>query len=180
MNNSKKVAEFRKRRKKWAIESLGGSCCVCGYNKVQEALEFHHLDPSQKEFAPSQSGKTMNRLSYVNELRKCVLLCANHHREVHAGAVEVPSDAPRFNEEYATKKLPEKPKHPCATCGKLTPTSNKYCSIKCSDKNRERSQYPEDVLLLEEVNTNGYRATGRKYGVSDNAIRKRLKVRGLI
>lgn len=33
-----------------AIEYKGGKCIVCGYNKSIRALQFHHLDPTQKDY----------------------------------------------------------------------------------------------------------------------------------
>jgi predicted HNH restriction endonuclease len=48
------------------------------------ALEFHHKDPSLKEFGPS--GRILKRLSWekiTKEIDKCILLCANCHRELH-------------------------------------------------------------------------------------------------
>lgn len=61
----------------------GGKCVSCGYNKCNAALEFHHLDPSQKEFSMNhQKGTTFND-KIRKELDKCSLLCSNCHREVH-------------------------------------------------------------------------------------------------
>ena len=63
---------------------LGGKCSSCGYNKNLSALEFHHTDPSVKEFALDL--RIFSNLSDAKlniELEKCQLLCANCHREVH-------------------------------------------------------------------------------------------------
>ncbi len=74
-----------RKMKQFAIDSLGGSCVVCGYDKCSSALEFHHLDPAEKE-EKSRAGITRMSLSRLKEeLRKCVLVCANCHREIHAG-----------------------------------------------------------------------------------------------
>ena len=65
-----------------AINLKGGMCCMCGYNKHYGALEFHHTDPSTKE-------KQWDKLrlcawdKIVAELEKCILVCANCHREIH-------------------------------------------------------------------------------------------------
>ena len=40
------------------VEYKGGKCEVCGYDKNYAVLEFHHLDPSQKDFGISQNGNT--------------------------------------------------------------------------------------------------------------------------
>lgn len=66
-----------------AVEYKGGKCYRCGYSKYIGALEFHHLDATQKDFAISQSKQTSFE-QIKNELDKCILVCANCHREVHA------------------------------------------------------------------------------------------------
>ena len=73
------------KRKMEAIEYKGGKCQNCGYNKYYGALEFHHLNPKEKDF---DWGKLRKRSwpDIKNELDKCVCLCANCHREVHANA----------------------------------------------------------------------------------------------
>lgn len=53
-------------------------------------LDFHHKDPSSKEFGVSGSRQGSHSLcSTVSEIRKCVLLCANCHRLVHAGLLDL-------------------------------------------------------------------------------------------
>lgn len=76
------VADQRKRNKIKYVEYLGGKCSVCGYNKCMEALDFHHKDPTKKEHAICD-GRTRSFEKAKIELDKCVLLCANCHREVH-------------------------------------------------------------------------------------------------
>lgn len=69
-------------RKKQAIEYKGGKCELCGYSKCQGALEFHHKDPAEKDFILS-AGKLTSFNKIKPELDKCMLLCANCHREQH-------------------------------------------------------------------------------------------------
>lgn len=71
--------------KKWAVEYKGGKCCMCGYNKYIGALEFHHKDPSKKDFNIS-NGKT-DKEDLKKELDKCALVCVNCHREIHGGLI---------------------------------------------------------------------------------------------
>jgi len=81
---SRKYLENLKLR---AIKSGGGECQNCGYDKCWKALHFHHVDPSQKEFAifESKSGyrKVRNWEELKKEIAKCILLCANCHAELH-------------------------------------------------------------------------------------------------
>lgn len=46
----------RSKLKLRAIEYKGGKCECCGYNKNLSALEFHHINPKEKEFAVSIEG----------------------------------------------------------------------------------------------------------------------------
>jgi predicted HNH restriction endonuclease len=80
-----KAAVTRKRRqlKLQAVEYLGGACALCGYNKCIQALQFHHV-MGQKDFAISVLGHTKSWKKIEKELKKCELLCANCHAEIHA------------------------------------------------------------------------------------------------
>ena len=71
-------------RKKKLIEIAGGECCDCGYKKNISALEFHHLNPEQKSFGVDlRKCSNLHWDKLVNEVMKCVLICANCHRERH-------------------------------------------------------------------------------------------------
>ena len=55
----------------------------------QSILEFHHLEPSEKDFSLGHKGYCIAWEKVKLELDKCVLLCSNCHREVHAGLIEI-------------------------------------------------------------------------------------------
>lgn len=78
------VHKRRKKIRQMAVEYKGGKCEQCGYDRCIEALEFHHLDASKKDFNVSQRGYTRSWKRVVEELKKCTMLCANCHRELHA------------------------------------------------------------------------------------------------
>lgn len=80
----KRSSETLKDNKIRAIEYKGGCCIVCKYNRCNAALEFHHLDPSEKDLSIRLNSLT-NWNKIQNELDKCVLVCANCHREIHQG-----------------------------------------------------------------------------------------------
>ena len=84
----KAVAKRRKNIRKMAVEHLGGKCQVCGYKRCIAALDFHHLDEGNKKFGLSQNGMTRSWDKTKKELEKCVLLCSNCHRELHAGILQ--------------------------------------------------------------------------------------------
>ena len=81
------IAAVRKRRRRirqMAINYKGGGCEKCGYNRCIDALEFHHNNSSGKDFGISEKGYTRSWIKIKEELDKCILLCANCHREIHA------------------------------------------------------------------------------------------------
>ena len=81
-NGIQAVITWRKKAKIILVEYKGGKCEKCGYNKCIDALDFHHLDPKEKDF--NVGGKSFNLERLKKEVDKCVLVCANCHREIHA------------------------------------------------------------------------------------------------
>lgn len=74
----------RSRLRKFVNEiKVKSGCLLCG-EKHPSCLQFHHLYPGDKV-------NTINRLvigyrserALLNEIRKCVVLCANCHLKVH-------------------------------------------------------------------------------------------------
>lgn len=91
------------------------------------------------------------------------ILCPNCHSQTN---------------NYSGKKIKEKKekkenKKYCE-CGKEIKKTSKYCLI-CKSKNSRKVERPNKAILLEEIKNLGYVATGKKYGVSDNAVRKWIK-----
>ncbi len=80
-----KAAVVRRRRKVkvMCVEYKGGKCSICSYDKCIAALEFHHMNPLEKDFAVSKHGACRSWESTKHELDKCILVCANCHREIH-------------------------------------------------------------------------------------------------
>ena len=81
---NRQVVLRQRKYKQQALDYKGGKCQVCGYCKYQGALDFHHLDPSQKDIEMSRFSKFPLSEDGKKELDKCILLCANCHREAHA------------------------------------------------------------------------------------------------
>lgn len=77
------VSKRRKVVKEKLVEYKGGKCERCGYDKCISALEFHHLNPEEKEFGIGASGATRSLERMKAETDKCILLCCNCHRELH-------------------------------------------------------------------------------------------------
>jgi len=79
----KNKKERWKNRKKELIIELGGKCEICGYNKCFEALDFHH-NKGDKEACISKIIKDGSKQKALKESEKCIILCANCHRELHS------------------------------------------------------------------------------------------------
>lgn len=86
------VAKRRKKVREMAINYKGGKCMLCGYKKCLQALELHHLKSSEKDFSISDEGYTRSWEKIRKEIEKCILICANCHRELHAGIKQLPKE----------------------------------------------------------------------------------------
>ena len=107
---SKATSDFRRRRKENLINVCGSKCCLCGYDKIINALEFHHIDRTTKSYEIAANGTCHNLEQDLNELRKCILVCANCHREIHDNqySLEELEEKRIFNEEIANQLIQEK------------------------------------------------------------------------
>lgn len=83
-----KIDAIRKERAKKLLEYKGGKCQRCGYNKCSAALDYHHVDQSKKKFTIASS-LTRSMSDLIKEVDKCILICSNCHREIHANELEV-------------------------------------------------------------------------------------------
>ena len=82
MSHAQAVTIKRRAIKKMLIEYKGSKCEYCGYDKCMRALEFHHLNPNEKDFGLSRClSKSIPLLK--KEVDKCILLCSNCHAEEH-------------------------------------------------------------------------------------------------
>ena len=80
------IRQKRLARKKKLVDHLGG-CQICGYKTSMRSLVFHHL--SNKSFPLTERTFQFSWSSLLPEIEKCVLVCSNHHGEVHDGTVDV-------------------------------------------------------------------------------------------
>lgn len=76
---------LKKTKRLIVIKDKQKGCSVCGYSRCLDALEYHHYN-----------GDKLRCISRINtpesvrkEMKKCVLLCANCHRELHNGMLSV-------------------------------------------------------------------------------------------
>lgn len=90
-----KCEAVQRRRDKVKLMSIaykGGKCQCCGYNKYVGALEFHHINSEEKDFGISAKGYTRSWERVKEELDKCILVCANCHREIHGNIIPCPTE----------------------------------------------------------------------------------------
>ena len=80
-DQSRNVVSWRQRTKVKLVEYKGGCCQICEYKKSIGALEFHHIDPNEKDFSISGKSYSFERLK--KEVDKCILVCSNCHIEIH-------------------------------------------------------------------------------------------------
>lgn len=118
------------------------------YDKNIAALEFHHINPDEKEFQLDMrhlSNTSLERLQ--NEVNKCQLLCANCHREVHNPELEVGEVSNLVQVEARDKVSFNNPTG--SVCGKRFPKSKGkiYCSKECREKDKN---YPSKQEVLEQ------------------------------
>ena len=93
--NNKITYEKQLIRKAECVKYKGGKCVVCNYDKYIGSLDFHHLNPNEKEFNIAQL-RTYSLQKLTKELDKCILLCKNCHSEVHHGLVDLKEHIKNF------------------------------------------------------------------------------------
>jgi hypothetical protein len=170
------VKQWRRSTKDRMVHAMGGSCVVCGYHRCIEALDFHHLDPTKKDYdLGKMRASPMAWSRIVVELKKCVMVCSRCHKEIHAGITEVPEGAAMFDpafEDY--RQIFKSTMTPCPVCGELKRPTARYCSLRCAATSRRKIEW-ERYDLIELTKTMNNSAIGRLVGVSDVSVAKRLR-----
>ena len=73
-------------QKKKFVILFGAMCQRCGYCEFISGLDFHHIEKTTKQYDPRSIIYTAkDDDEKLNELDKCVLLCANCHRGYETG-----------------------------------------------------------------------------------------------
>lgn len=201
-NDYEQVKKWRKNARLRLREISGGKCQCCGYDKCKEALEFHHVNPSTKDFTIGQL-KIIKWEKLKEEIQKCVLVCANCHREIHYGYRECPEpivindhdynplrsnkedkwvlEWDKINLEEELKNLTIKQfadKHNISeSCVSLQIKKQK---IIYKRKNIIKIDGLEKNTLEKLIQEMPYEKIGEIYGVTGNAIRKRAKKLGIL
>ena len=178
--SSGKVKAWRHNTKKKLIDCLGGKCNRCGYNRCFDALEFHHLDESKKEFTISSAMVRPRKWELlVEEVKKCILLCSICHRELHTKLwklEDIDIVEPTGFDSY--DKIKE-PTGQCPICGIDIFGGGVTCSPQCSAKKRIKCKWPDKEELLRLTKLYPRIKIAEMLGVSDSAVAKREKQYGI-
>lgn len=140
-----------------------GCCEKCELNEwlgEKIPLELHHIDGNK----------------YNNELNNLQILCPNCHSFTPNYRRKKDGDNFKYKtikEMYPKFFIKIEDENYC-DCGiKIRPHSTNCKN--CSYINKRKVERPPLNILLGEIRELGYAGTGRKYGVSDNAIRRWVK-----
>jgi hypothetical protein len=161
------------KRKIELIEIMGGCCENCGYNKNVAAFDFHHIDPSEKEYQLDMRKLSNTRMDkLLDEVKKCKLLCSNCHRELHSPDLEIKlvnELIKNVDDSVLEIKPIGKPK--CIDCNCEINYTYVRCR-ECSYKFRRKVDRPNIEILLDEIKNNSKQWCADKYGVSRSTIRR--------
>lgn len=189
MSSAETKKFWRKTIKHRIVEAFGGKCICCGHSFEDCCYDLHHLNPLEKDFTLSQinynGAKTWIKIR--DEVKKCCLVCANCHRLIHYNLLSSPQEN-NFNEIYYDWDLTEfkqidKNLNPldanyiCPKCGQQKSSSAQYCA-NCRQALDKKFEVTREELK-DLIYTLPFTKIGEKFGVSDNAIRKRCKSFGL-
>lgn len=180
MESKTRVKRWRQRAKEWLIEWAGGSCQACGYSRCHRNLSFHHVY-DKKAVVSRMIVTTMAFRLILDEAKKCVLLCHNCHGEVHERIIDCPSieasaREKRLESMEMMRTVKPRGSRPCKKCGQ--PARSQFCSLSCSGK-RPQISWPSDEEMSQTVLKEPLTTIALRLGVSDKAVKKHCKVRGI-
>ena len=85
------IRNTRFKLKQELVDYLGGKCVKCGFIGHVAVFDFHHVNPQEKELQITSNLNNKNFHKALQEIHKCVLLCANCHRLSHVGVDTKPT-----------------------------------------------------------------------------------------
>lgn len=169
------VKNSRHNLKQRLLYVMGEKCCICGYNKCSAALEFHHKNSKEKDFTLSANAN-ISFAKANEEIKKCILVCANCHREIHNFNIDV-TQYNCYDENKAQEKFLEleeiktKKIHYCKNCGKIISAKAEHC-VECALIEKRVCDRPSREELKQLIRIKPFTQIANQFNVSDNAIRK--------
>ncbi len=158
MKNVSTLTKYRNKLKKLSVDLHGGKCIVCGYARCLRALQFHHINPKDKSFNLSKYSHLSHK-TYLEECKKCALLCSNCHCEVEEGLIELD-----FNQNEIIEKISNKIKE-----------LYKPKVVKIVEKKKRKSKCPSKETLSKMLWNIPMTEIASIFGVSDKAVLKWVK-----
>lgn len=156
-----------------------GGCQLCDKEITKETLccfDFDHLDQKTKKYNVADfrrlSGDKNDEI--LEEIAKCQLLCCNCHKKKTVKQLNYKTLDDM--KDKLTISLPvKKESFICPVCNKNEMNERAKSCLRCYLVKRQPTQRPSFEILESEVAEHGFVRTGKKYNVTDNAIRKWLK-----
>jgi len=183
-NSANWVVNWRRRTKIRLIEYKGGKCEICGYDKkILGAFDFHHRDPEQKDFSISSKTFSFDRL--LKEVEKCSLVCRNCHAEIHDKTHEGKGEKSFEKRRQGLLRIENNKglkRKRCKHCqGEFIAgdIEQSFCSEKCGGLHRRKIERPSKEELEKLLTEMSMVKIGKKFGVSDNSIRKWCRSYGI-
>ena len=85
------TTKYSKRGKeKWDLYKSALHCARCPETHIA-CLDFHHIDPTEKEYAISKLISSRMFTKAYKEVKKCIVLCSNCHRKLHHSEMKNPT-----------------------------------------------------------------------------------------
>lgn len=197
---SERVDDRRRKLKHELVQYKGGKCEICGYDKCEAALDFHHLNPEEKELQLS-SGKTHSLKKMKLEADKCILVCANCHREIHDKInqnkrndrnKEYEINEKKYNYNYQKLNCKQvqlnieeiqnyidnglNQKEIAKKCNVSLSTLKRF--LKIHEISTKKVPYNIDEMVNLMKKYKNYTKVAKELGISDNAVKKRFKRHG--
>jgi hypothetical protein len=78
---------FKKSTRDFINEYKNSSKCFCCEESESVCLDFHHLYDKEFSLGAATGRYSIERIK--KEIDKCVILCSNCHRKLHAGLIDI-------------------------------------------------------------------------------------------
>lgn len=145
LDNTKKIKSSKLKEKLLKENLIENKCAICGISMWQDkhiTLQLHHIDGNNEN----------------NSLENLQLLCPNCHSQT---------------DNYCGTANSNVTKYYCQDCGVEITRGATYCSV-CANKHRRKveDRPSKEQLLTDFKELKSFVKVGKKYGISDNALRK--------
>lgn len=146
-------------------------CSLCGWNEAQ--CDVHHILPKKDNGS--------------NEMKNLICVCPNCHRKLHElgdkyktkeylSTLSLHETFPEWRDYYNPKVSQSTLSgNYCKSCNAEIILGNTYCSTACAHEKRKKFDFDKNDVEQWKNNNLTLTAVGKKYSVSANAVKKRLK-----